>query len=209
MTIGRRPRKMRKTHAIEDDPVGSEARSSEVVWHAAAVAEAEEEQADGTGLSHGLVRPAGHSPTGGDGSAAEVRSCENCRRCKQKCSRSYPCEKCVLKGIQCVYEQQPDKRRGPRPGYIEELYRRIDMLEHMLLGQSLIQSTDGKTKAAAVNFQEAVENGRARLTELGHMHRQRQQQQQHEQLELYQQQQHTPDSCTTSRGNQDVEGQSR
>lgn len=73
-----------------------------------------------------------------DASPAESRSCENCRRSKLKCSRTHPCTKCVAKNIQCIYEQV-DKKRGPRPGYVEEIYRRIDMLEHMIVGQSLLR----------------------------------------------------------------------
>ncbi|KAL2202164.1 hypothetical protein CC79DRAFT_1401852 [Sarocladium strictum] len=116
----------------------------------------------------------GESVLGRNGNAAaasqdeqgpEPRSCENCRRCKLKCSRSKPCTKCVLKDLPCVYEQS-DKKRGPRPGYIEELYRRIDTLENIVLGQSLLRARDGKspvpqTLEAAVNYE------RERLDSLG------------------------------------------
>jgi hypothetical protein len=99
------------------------------------------------------------------GQETEGRSCENCRRCKLKCSRSNPCTKCVLKGVTCVYEQ-PDKKRGPRPGYIEEINRRIDALEHIVLGQSLLRARDSRSPVPNT-LQEAVEHERDRLDSLG------------------------------------------
>lgn len=97
--------------------------------------------------------------------ASEARSCENCRRCKLKCSRSNPCTKCVLKGVTCVYEQS-NKKRGPRPGYIEELYRRIDALENMVLGQSLLLGGSSR-QPVRDTLRDEVNTERERLGELG------------------------------------------
>ncbi|KEY70714.1 hypothetical protein S7711_09882 [Stachybotrys chartarum IBT 7711] len=119
---------------------------------------------------------------GEDGDAGEPefepRSCENCRRCKLKCSRSRPCSKCVLRGVHCVYEHT-DKKRGPRPGYMEELYRRMDALENMLLGQSLMRVRDDKSPVPTT-LQGAVECERDRLEQMGSAYHQQQQQSQQE-----------------------------
>jgi hypothetical protein len=97
--------------------------------------------------------------------AGDSRSCENCRRGKLKCSRSYPCANCARKGSNCIYGQ--DKRRGPPPGYIEDLCRRMDMLEQMVLGQALMWDR-GKRLADGLDFKEAVEHGRERLRDASH-----------------------------------------
>ncbi|VUC23275.1 unnamed protein product [Clonostachys rosea] len=97
----------------------------------------------------------------------ELRSCENCRRGKLKCSRSYPCSKCVQKGLDCVFGQ--DKRRGPKPGYVEEIHRRIDVLEQMVLGQSLLfrqrDGSIGSNPSDTTDFRAIVDNTRKRLLE--------------------------------------------
>lgn len=118
----------------------------------------------------------------------EGRSCENCRRSKLKCSRSHPCDKCVTKGIQCIYELS-DKKRGPRPGYIDELYRRIDALEHMMLGQALLNNREPALKTPS-SLDDAVRDERKRLEELGRNHQIQHGHQQHPQ---------TPGSSNLSR----------
>ncbi|VUC35191.1 unnamed protein product [Clonostachys rosea] len=89
----------------------------------------------------------------------EMRSCENCRRGKLKCSRTFPCVKCVEKNTDCVYEQ--DKRRGPKPGYIEEIYRRVDALEQMVIGQSLLFRLP--SNSAATSDQEKCDEDSSRF----------------------------------------------
>jgi hypothetical protein len=118
-------------------------------------------------IGDNLDREAAASILNEDSAASEIRSCENCRRCKLKCSRSNPCNKCAAKGIPCVYEQA-EKKRGPRPGYIEELYRRIDALEHIVLGQSLILNRNSKPASSPVptTVREAIDLERDRLGEL-------------------------------------------
>lgn len=102
-----------------------------------------------------------HEDGGDEPASAESRSCENCRRSKLKCSRGNPCSKCAAKGLLCTYEPT-EKKRGPRPGYIEELYRRIDALENMVLGQSLMRTRQNESPVPE-SLQQAVENERRRL----------------------------------------------
>ncbi|RSL48531.1 hypothetical protein CEP54_012885 [Fusarium duplospermum] len=110
--------------------------------------------------------PAHESPTGSnEPPAQEMRSCENCRRGKLKCSRSYPCAKCLDKGLDCVYEQ--DKRRGPKPGYIEEIYRRMDVLEQMVIGQSLLLRPPHQSSESRLDFRSVVDGTRQVLREAG------------------------------------------
>lgn len=65
-------------------------------------------------------------------------ACTSCRRKKQKCSREDPCRSCIASGTVCVYEES--QRRGAKPGYIEALIKRMDTLEALVLGQSLLLS---------------------------------------------------------------------
>lgn len=65
-------------------------------------------------------------------------ACTLCRRKKQKCSRDDPCRSCVASGSVCVYED--GQRRGAKPGYIDALVKRMDTLEALVLGQSLLLS---------------------------------------------------------------------
>ncbi|RSM08387.1 hypothetical protein CDV31_008200 [Fusarium ambrosium] len=110
--------------------------------------------------------PANESPAdSNEPPALEMRSCENCRRGKLKCSRSYPCAKCLDKGLDCVYEQ--DKRRGPKPGYIEEIYRRMDVLEQMVIGQSLLFRPQHQSFESRVDFRSVVDGTRQMLREAG------------------------------------------
>ncbi|KAI8716207.1 Zn(2)-C6 fungal-type domain-containing protein [Fusarium sp. LHS14.1] len=110
--------------------------------------------------------PAHESPANSnEAPALEMRSCENCRRGKLKCSRSYPCAKCLDKGLDCVYEQ--DKRRGPKPGYIEEIYRRIDVLEQMVIGQSLLMRPQHQSSESRPDFRSVVDGTRQMLREVG------------------------------------------
>lgn len=102
-----------------------------------------------------------HDDGGDEPASSESRSCENCRRSKLKCSRGNPCSKCAAKGLLCTYEPT-EKKRGPRPGYIEELYRRIDALENMVLGQSLMRTRQNESPVPE-SLQQAVEHERRRL----------------------------------------------
>lgn len=72
-------------------------------------------------------------------STAHSGACTLCRRKKQKCSREDPCRSCIGSGSICVYEE--GQRRGAKPGYIEALIKRMDTLEALVLGQSLLFSS--------------------------------------------------------------------
>ncbi|KAJ4854580.1 fungal specific transcription factor domain-containing protein [Trichoderma breve] len=63
-------------------------------------------------------------------------ACSTCRRKKQKCSREEPCRTCISSGSDCIYENA--QRRGAKPGYIDTLIKRMDTLEALVLGQSML-----------------------------------------------------------------------
>ncbi|UKZ81647.1 hypothetical protein TrVFT333_009419 [Trichoderma virens FT-333] len=63
-------------------------------------------------------------------------ACSTCRRKKQKCSREEPCRTCISSGSECIYEHA--QRRGAKPGYIDTLIKRMDTLEALVLGQSML-----------------------------------------------------------------------
>ncbi|KAH6695177.1 hypothetical protein F5X68DRAFT_227171 [Plectosphaerella plurivora] len=100
-----------------------------------------------------------------DGGESTGRACENCRRSKLRCSRTQPCTKCVAKRAECVYEES-DKKRGPRPGYIEGLNGRMDTLEKLVLGQSLLFRGNDRTPTSVAALQKALQQERERLLEL-------------------------------------------
>ncbi|OAQ58709.1 Zn2/Cys6 DNA-binding protein [Pochonia chlamydosporia 170] len=70
------------------------------------------------------------------GSDLREGACSTCRRKKQKCSREDPCRTCISSGSECIYEEA--QRRGSKPGYIDALTKRMDTLEALVLGQSLL-----------------------------------------------------------------------
>ncbi|KAH7140002.1 fungal-specific transcription factor domain-containing protein [Dactylonectria estremocensis] len=68
--------------------------------------------------------------SGGDG---ELGSCQGCRKRKLKCSRGLPvCSHCHRLGSSCVYDGKKNKP-GLKPGAVEGLSRRIDVLENAQL----------------------------------------------------------------------------
>ncbi|ATY62339.1 C6 transcription [Cordyceps militaris] len=67
----------------------------------------------------------------------ETPACQLCRKKKAKCSRQQPCSQCVKSGVDCVYEDKRAKG-GVKIGVIERLSQRIDTIEHMFLGQSIL-----------------------------------------------------------------------
>jgi hypothetical protein len=68
-------------------------------------------------------------------------ACVQCRKKKHKCSRGEPCQSCLASGSACFYTEY--KKRGAKPGYIETLTRRMDQLESLVLGQSLLLASHG------------------------------------------------------------------
>ncbi|KAJ6785235.1 hypothetical protein PWT90_05113 [Aphanocladium album] len=67
----------------------------------------------------------------------ETPACQLCRKKKAKCSRGQPCTQCLKSGADCVYEDKRSKG-GVKFGVIERLNQRIDAVEHMFLGQSIL-----------------------------------------------------------------------
>ncbi|KAE8312512.1 fungal-specific transcription factor domain-containing protein [Aspergillus transmontanensis] len=67
----------------------------------------------------------------------DIPACQSCRKKKARCSREQPCSQCVRFDVACVYD---DRRLKPglRAGAVDQLYRRIDTLENMFLGQSIL-----------------------------------------------------------------------
>jgi hypothetical protein len=66
-------------------------------------------------------------------------ACIPCRKRKQKCSRGEPCESCANGNLNCLYADF--KKRGTKPGYVESLAQRVDQLEAIVLGQSMLLSS--------------------------------------------------------------------
>ncbi|KAM5382540.1 hypothetical protein ACJZ2D_002544 [Fusarium nematophilum] len=71
-------------------------------------------------------------------------ACYSCRRKKAKCSREQPCSQCLRHDIECVYDEVRAKP-GVRMGAIENLAQRLDRLENMFLGQSVLWQQMWKT----------------------------------------------------------------
>ncbi|CAL5874068.1 uncharacterized protein PFLUO_LOCUS8355 [Penicillium psychrofluorescens] len=67
----------------------------------------------------------------------EVPACQSCRKKKARCDRAQPCSQCVRFKVACVYD---DRRMKPglRAGAVDQLYRRIETLENMFLGQEML-----------------------------------------------------------------------
>ncbi|OAQ58312.1 transcription factor [Pochonia chlamydosporia 170] len=60
----------------------------------------------------------------------KIPACQSCRKKKSKCSREYPCSQCVKSGNKL--------KGGIKTGYIERLNRRMDAIEEMFVGQSIL-----------------------------------------------------------------------
>ncbi|KAL6234652.1 hypothetical protein BDW75DRAFT_240870 [Aspergillus navahoensis] len=67
----------------------------------------------------------------------DVPACQSCRKKKARCDRAQPCSQCVRFRVTCVYD---DRRMKPglRAGAVDQLYRRIETLENMFLGQEML-----------------------------------------------------------------------
>ncbi|KAI8048392.1 hypothetical protein BDF22DRAFT_602910, partial [Syncephalis plumigaleata] len=58
-----------------------------------------------------------------------TQACDDCRRRKVRCDGNRPsCTSCLRHGVACHY-QETLKKRGPKPGYIEKLERRLNLME--------------------------------------------------------------------------------
>ncbi|PYI17909.1 hypothetical protein BO99DRAFT_403965 [Aspergillus violaceofuscus CBS 115571] len=64
-------------------------------------------------------------------------ACQSCRRKKTKCDREQPCAQCTRFNTICLYDDCRSKP-GLRAGAVERLQQRVDTLEKMFLGQSLL-----------------------------------------------------------------------
>ncbi|KAK1624043.1 hypothetical protein BDP81DRAFT_398997 [Colletotrichum phormii] len=71
-----------------------------------------------------------------DGSDGDIPSCQGCRRRKLRCSRDQPiCSHCKRLDSPCVYDLKKNKP-GIKPGAVESLNRRVEVLENALLQKS-------------------------------------------------------------------------
>ncbi|KAI8575008.1 hypothetical protein K450DRAFT_263777 [Umbelopsis ramanniana AG] len=77
----------------------------------------------------------------GENEVSQGPACVQCRKRKHKCSRGEPCQSCLASGAMCYYAEF--KKRGAKPGYIETLTKRMDQLESIVLGQSLLLASQG------------------------------------------------------------------
>lgn len=78
----------------------------------------------------------------GETEVTQGPACVQCRKRKHKCSRGEPCQSCLATGALCYYAEF--KKRGAKPGYIETLTKRMDQLESIVLGQSLLLASQGR-----------------------------------------------------------------
>ncbi|BEJ11880.1 hypothetical protein CspHIS471_0203400 [Cutaneotrichosporon sp. HIS471] len=77
------------------------------------------------------------APDQGDQGAKKKRrrihlNCEECRRTKSKCNRSWPCSECVKKGMAHICPNQVSKVTQPKSVTISELTNRVQCLEDAL-----------------------------------------------------------------------------
>lgn len=70
--------------------------------------------------------------------AVSQPACIPCRNKKQKCSRGEPCRSCLSNGTLCFYVER--KPRGAKPGHYENIIKRLDHLEAIVIGQSMMFS---------------------------------------------------------------------
>ncbi|KAJ5753666.1 uncharacterized protein N7511_007819, partial [Penicillium nucicola] len=77
-------------------------------------------------------------------SQEDVPACQSCRKKKARCSRAQPCSECIRFNIDCVYDERRMKP-GLRAGAVDQLYRRVETLENMFLGQELLWQQMWKT----------------------------------------------------------------
>ncbi|CAN6618202.1 hypothetical protein TRVA0_007S01442 [Trichomonascus vanleenenianus] len=75
-------------------------------------------------------------------------ACVPCRTKKHKCSRGDPCETCVAAGSRCYYVER--QKRGVKPGHFESLNRRMEQLESLVLGQSLMIAKNRESNEQAL-----------------------------------------------------------
>lgn len=71
------------------------------------------------------------------GSDEEGPACQSCRKRKAKCSRKQPCSQCVRFKVECLYDDTKLKP-GLRTGVVDNLSQRVETLENMFLGQSMM-----------------------------------------------------------------------
>jgi malate synthase len=74
----------------------------------------------------------------------DVPACQSCRKKKARCSREQPCSECIRFNVDCVYDERRMKP-GLRAGAVDQLYRRIETLENMFLGQEILWQTMWRT----------------------------------------------------------------
>ncbi|OJJ75290.1 hypothetical protein ASPBRDRAFT_63792 [Aspergillus brasiliensis CBS 101740] len=67
----------------------------------------------------------------------DIPACQFCRKKKAKCDRAQPCSQCTRSDVPCVYDNRRTKP-GLRAGAVDQLYRRIETLENMFLGQEML-----------------------------------------------------------------------
>lgn len=87
----------------------------------------------------------------------DVPACQSCRKKKARCDRAQPCSQCVRFKVTCVYD---DRRMKPglRAGAVDQLYRRIETLENMFLGQEMLWQQVWQALHPNSSFPEQVQN---------------------------------------------------
>ncbi|GAB5591288.1 hypothetical protein Unana1_06188 [Umbelopsis nana] len=97
----------------------------------------------------------------GETDVTQGPACVQCRKRKHKCSRGEPCQSCLATGALCYYAEF--KKRGAKPGYIETLTKRMDQLESIVLGQSLLLASQGHVLPTDDSLTERLDQLRNRL----------------------------------------------
>ncbi|KZL63105.1 fungal specific transcription factor [Colletotrichum incanum] len=92
------------------------------------------------------------APQSHDGTSEnDIPSCQGCRRRKLRCSRDQPiCSHCKRLDSPCIYDLKKNKP-GIKPGAVESLNRRVEVLENALLqkshGESGFSNRNGHTES--------------------------------------------------------------
>ena len=84
----------------------------------------DEDDEDFSGDDAGAKNKSASSAAGRKKKATHARVSKACIHCKvgrRKCSGTSPCDYCVKRGVECVYDDLPQKKRGPKGGLRQQV----------------------------------------------------------------------------------------
>ncbi|KAH8895609.1 hypothetical protein GQ53DRAFT_682232 [Thozetella sp. PMI_491] len=76
-------------------------------------------------------------PEQGTSKRQKQLACQRCRRRKQKCTETRPCENCTQSGSECIPFETAALKPGPQHDYVQRLEERVAELESLLPQESL------------------------------------------------------------------------